>query len=128
MCFRGLSPGYDYDECNAEVLLTRMSARDGTTVVGPKPRKATGLTDWPESDKPWIKYFSGATVRAGHNELEIWVINFWPNRLIGDQLLPPEKRFTRTKIRKFHKDYPLRISGLLEPVRIVFAKRASIEL
>jgi hypothetical protein len=57
-------------------------------------------------------------VNPGKNELRIRVTNLWPNRLIGDQSLPPEKRFTRTNIQKFSKDDPLRISGLLGPVRI----------
>ncbi len=66
-------------------------------------------------------------VHAGENELEIRVTNLWPNRLIGDQLLSPQKRYTKTNIRKFHKDFPLRISGLLGPVRIVFAERATVK-
>ena len=67
-------------------------------------------------------------VHAGENELEIQVTNLWPNRLIGDQFLPSEKRYTRTNIRKFHKGYPLRISGLLGPVRIVFAKQVKVKI
>jgi hypothetical protein len=53
------------------------------------------------------------------NKLEIEVVNFWPNRIIGDQFLPPEKRFTRTNIRKLTKDTPLMDSGLLGPVRLL---------
>ncbi|MBM3888978.1 MAG: hypothetical protein FJ388_07600, partial [Verrucomicrobia bacterium] len=34
------------------------------------------------------------TLKAGANELEIAVINLWPNRLIGDAAQPPEKRLT----------------------------------
>ncbi len=58
-------------------------------------------------------------VKAGENKLIISVTNLWPNRLIGDRFLPAEKRFTKTNIEKFKKDYPLRISGLLGPVRII---------
>ena len=83
----GLGPGYDYDECNAEVLLKRLSVKNGklvlpdgmsyrllslpqnesitlevlqkieelvkngATIVGPKPYKATGLSGWPQADK-----------------------------------------------------------------------------
>ena len=44
--------------------------------------------------------------------------NLWPNRLIGDAALPPEKRFTRTHVTKFTKDTPLLPSGLLGPVTL----------
>ena len=57
-------------------------------------------------------------IKATGNRLQIEVVNFWPNRIIGDQSLPPEKRFTRTNIRKLTKDTPLIESGLLGPVRI----------
>ena len=57
------------------------------------------------------------------NELEIEVVNFWPNRIIGDQFLPPDKRFTRTNIRKLTKDTPLVESGLLGPVRLLTEER-----
>jgi hypothetical protein len=60
-------------------------------------------------------------IRPTGNELEIEVVNFWPNRIIGDQFLPPEKRFTKTNIRKLTKNTPLPESGLLGPVRIVAA-------
>jgi hypothetical protein len=59
------------------------------------------------------------SVRAGVNRLEIEVVNFWPNRIIGDDALPPEQRLTRTNIRKLTKDTPLMPSGLLGPVRVL---------
>ena len=31
-------------------------------------------------------------IKPTNNNLEIEVVNFWPNRIIGDQSLPPEKR------------------------------------
>ncbi|MBC8467872.1 MAG: hypothetical protein H8D56_00255 [Planctomycetes bacterium] len=53
------------------------------------------------------------------NTLEIDVINLWPNRLIGDGPLPPEKRLTKTNVGKFyrgkHKLFP---SGLMGPVTL----------
>ena len=55
-------------------------------------------------------------VKPGWNKLEVAVANLWPNRLIGDQTLPPEKRLTRTNIAKFRADSPLLPSGLLGPV------------
>ncbi|WP_207514047.1 glycosyl hydrolase [Longitalea luteola] len=57
-------------------------------------------------------------LKATGNVLEIVVVNCWPNRLIGDAGLPPEKRRTRTNI-SFKKDAPLMPSGLLGPVRIL---------
>jgi len=57
-------------------------------------------------------------VRSGENDLEITVVNLWPNRLIGDAALPAEKRFTETNIRKFVATTPLLPSGLLGPVTL----------
>ncbi|MDD4868984.1 MAG: glycosyl hydrolase [Kiritimatiellae bacterium] len=57
-------------------------------------------------------------VRPGKNSLEIEVVNFWPNRIIGDAYLPLEKRLTKTNIRKLTKDTLLMPSGLLGPVTI----------
>jgi hypothetical protein len=51
------------------------------------------------------------------NVLEIDVANLWPNRIIGDSLLPPERRFTHTNI-VYTRDTPLWESGLLGPVRL----------
>ena len=50
------------------------------------------------------------------NLLQVEVVNFWPNRIIGDQFLPAGERFTRTNIRKLTRDTPLMESGLLGPV------------
>ena len=62
-------------------------------------------------------------IKPAGNSLEIEVVNFWPNRIIGDQSLPAEKRLTRTNIRKLTKDTPLMDSGLLGPVRILAEER-----
>jgi hypothetical protein len=58
----------------------------------------------------------------GKNEIAISITNLWPNRLVGDQFLPKEKRFTKTNVEKFTKDDPLRISGLLGPVKLICSK------
>jgi hypothetical protein len=59
-----------------------------------------------------------SAVQPGANRLEIEVVNFWPNRIIGDAALPREQRLTRTNIRKLTKDTKLMESGLLGPVQL----------
>jgi hypothetical protein len=69
----------------------------------------------------WKKPFHvalGSTAKPGWNDLVLEVTNLWPNRLIGDQSLPPEKRLTHTNITKFTADSPLLPSGLLGPVTV----------
>jgi len=71
----------------------------------------------------WIKPFRNEVTRylkAGENSIEIKVVNLWPNRIIGDQLLPEEKRFTKTNVIKFTAYYPLLTSGLAGPVTLSF--------
>ena len=58
-------------------------------------------------------------VKPGVNQLEIEVVNFWPNRIIGDTTLPSDQRLTRTNVRKLTKSTPLIESGLLGPVRVL---------
>lgn len=58
-------------------------------------------------------------IRDGENDLRIVVTNLWPNRLIGDEKLPPEERITRTNIKKFKADSPLLSSGMLGPLHIL---------
>ena len=66
---------------------------------------------------PWRVALGGA-LRVGENRLEIEVANLWPNRLLGDSLLPAEQRRTRTNIGLTVTRTPLS-SGLLGPVRLV---------
>jgi hypothetical protein len=67
---------------------------------------------------PWRVEISGA-VKAGANDLEIEVVNLWPNRLIGDARLPKEQRRTVTNVEKFNKpNAALLESGLLGPVTV----------
>jgi hypothetical protein len=49
---------------------------------------------------PWHVEITGV-VRPGVNDLEIEVVNLWPNRLIGDATLPKEQRFTVTNVRTY---------------------------
>ena len=61
-------------------------------------------------------------LQATGNDLEISVVNLWPNRLIGDEGLPKESRLTETNIHKFNSQTPLLPSGLIGPVRILSMK------
>jgi len=65
---------------------------------------------------PWRLSVPSAILDARDNQLEITVANLWPNRLIGDLSLPPEKRLAWTTINPFKKNSPLLKSGLLGPV------------
>lgn len=67
---------------------------------------------------PWRAELTAA-LKPGRNRLQIEVVNFWPNRLIGDAALPPAQRTTRTNIRAFDADSPLIPSGLLGPVTLL---------
>lgn len=69
-------------------------------------------------------------VKSGINDLEVEVVNLWPNRLIGDGKLPPEKRLTKTNINKFNSpdaEKLLRISGLMGPVNIRIVKQVGLK-
>jgi len=67
---------------------------------------------------PWRVEITGA-LKPGANQLAIEVVNLWPNRLMGDAKLPPERRRTRTNVQKFQQPglAPLE-SGLLGPVTV----------
>jgi hypothetical protein len=54
---------------------------------------------------------------AGVNQLEVEVVNFWPNRIIGDQVLG--ERYTQTNVRRLTRDTPLMPSGLFGPVQLL---------
>ena len=45
---------------------------------------------------PWYAKVPAAALKKGANTLEVRVTNTWRNRLIGDCLLPPEKRLTKS--------------------------------
>jgi hypothetical protein len=66
---------------------------------------------------------------AGKNSIVIEVANDWSNRIVGDQKLPMEKRFTSTNITSptssdlLWKDAALLESGLMGPVTIIAAKK-----
>jgi len=63
-------------------------------------------------------------VKPGSNQLKIEVMNLWINRLVGDKLLPPEKKFTRTNITSYRNrtsSVPsvIQPAGLLGPVQLL---------
>jgi len=92
-------------------------------------------------------------VHAGANELEVLVTDLWPNRLIGDEQLPPENQYQTgaehgivsipewysqglpkppggriafATWQFYHKDDPLLESGLLGPVRLLNPVRVTL--
>jgi hypothetical protein len=67
---------------------------------------------------PFRVDLSGA-LKAADNTLAIEVVNFWPNRIIGDLSQPTPARLTQTNIRKLTRDTALMESGLLGPVRFL---------
>ncbi|MCP4452266.1 MAG: hypothetical protein GY809_12455, partial [Planctomycetes bacterium] len=73
-------------------------------------------------------------VRPGPNEVKIEVMNQWINRLIGDESLPAEQRFTRTNITSFDSSRAkpgtvtlIQPAGLLGPVRLVPSVQVGLE-
>jgi hypothetical protein len=84
-------------------------------------RRALGVR-W----KPPFRYDITSAIRPGVNDLAIAITNLWPNRLIGDQWLPPERQFTRTNFNPYERDSPLLPSGLLGPVRLVITTRGVV--
>jgi hypothetical protein len=65
-------------------------------------------------------------LKPGENKLDIEVVNFWPNRIIGDASLPKDQRLTRTNIRKLTAKTPLEPAGLLGPVRLLELRPAGM--
>lgn len=57
-------------------------------------------------------------LQAGPNELEIRVVNLWPNRIIGDLRNPTAKPFTFCQSQLYSAKDALLPSGLLGPVEL----------
>jgi hypothetical protein len=58
-------------------------------------------------------------VKPGSNTIEIEVTNTWHNRLIGDEMLPPEKRFTWTTAPFRLKGKSLLPAGIVGTIKLV---------
>ena len=56
-------------------------------------------------------------LKPGRNTLSVRVVNFWANRMIGDQQ-PGAKPLTFAPIQPFKASDPLMTSGLLGPVTL----------
>jgi hypothetical protein len=78
--------------------------------------RLNGIDLGPLWTKPFRVEITNALKPSG-NVLEIDVANLWPNRIIGDSRLPPERRYTHTNI-VYKQETPLWESGLLGPVRL----------
>jgi len=57
-------------------------------------------------------------IKKGENQITIEVTNTWPNRLIGDNKLPENKRITKTTAPFRLEGKALNSAGLLGPVVI----------
>ena len=66
---------------------------------------------------PWQVDVTDA-LHPGDNQLQVEVVNFWPNRIIGDAGLPAAQRLTRTNIRRLTAQTPLEPAGLFGPVTL----------
>ena len=79
--------------------------------------------------KPPFRIDITKCVLPGKNTLVIEVANDWSNRIVGDQKLPKEKRFTSTNITSptssdlLWIDAPLLESGLMGPVQVIAEKK-----
>jgi hypothetical protein len=69
--------------------------------------------------KPPMRMDITAVAKPGKNQLTVRVTNFWPNRIIGDQLARDSEHVTQTNVRKLTSSTPLMTSGLLGPVRLL---------
>jgi len=99
--------------------------------------------------KPPFRVNVTGAARPGKNRLEVKITNLWPNRLIGDEQLPPDcewrgkqlkswpawllagqpspaGRFAFTTWRHWTKEEPLLDSGLLGPVTLRVAQELTL--
>jgi hypothetical protein len=114
-------PGAELKDTKAILDLGNVLEMASITVNGNK---------MPVKWNPPFKFDISAYIKAGSNRLEVEVVNLWPNRLIGDSKLPPEKKLTHTNIMKYDSadaETMLRPSGLEGPVKIEFVSTRKIK-
>ncbi len=107
-------PNFQLSTPNSQLLLDLGSLRELAEVK--VNGKSCGIT-W----SPPFRVNITSAVKPGANKLEIEVVNFWPNRIIGDASLAPDQRLTRTNIRNLKANTPLMESGLFGPVQLLHA-------
>jgi len=84
--------------------------------------------------KPPFRVDITQAAKPGKNQLVIEIANTWSNRLVGDAALPENRRYCQTNITHSltwqvpWKETPLLESGLLGSVRLVAAKKLSVNL
>ncbi|MBP3269466.1 MAG: glycosyl hydrolase, partial [Bacteroidales bacterium] len=67
---------------------------------------------------PW-NIDAGNALVNGKNHLKVEVANLWQNRLVGDESLPKEGRYTYTTWHHYNADDPILTSGLIGPVSVI---------
>jgi hypothetical protein len=77
--------------------------------------------------KPPFRVDISGVAKPGENQLEVKVTNLWPNRLIGDESLPKDKRTTWTTFNPFRANSPLLQSGMLGPVTVRSTDEITVE-
>ncbi len=83
--------------------------------------------------KPPFRVDITSLIIPGSNQLKIEVMNLWVNRLVGDQKLPAEKRFTHSNITfdgYWHRPQAWRVqpAGLLGPVRLLPSMHVMVDI
>jgi len=63
-----------------------------------------------------------SAVKKGINNLEVKVVNMWPNRLIGDAQPNVKEKITYTTMPFYKPTTALLPSGLLGPVKVISEK------
>lgn len=71
--------------------------------------------------KPPYRVDITEAAHAGENQLEVRVVNLWPNRLIGDDRLPPDAEWTGPRLKSWPQWH---LDGKLSPTgRLTFSPR-----
>jgi len=161
--------GYDYDVCNSEVLLKRLSVKDGlivlpdgmsyrvlvlperavlplkvarkiqelvaagATVIGPKPRRTPGLTDYPRSeqqlravaDRVWGDEPAASVLRRSYGKGRV-VCGVTIREVLEGACLPPDFGFKTTN-QAASLDFIHRRSGASEIYFVANRRGAALQ-